>query len=262
MQGLATELSDAGINLDFAPSVDLHHANSPGIGARGRSYGANPAVVSHWAEMQIAALGAHGVASAIKHFPGHRSAKGDTHHRLTDVTAFWSRSELMPFASLISTGHIQAVMTSHLVNRDLDASGGPVTFSRPIVHDLLRGKLKFEGLIITDDLGMGALVHNYGLATIAARSISNGHDLLIFGQNASAVGLKEQSHLPINNLFGLVLRSVELGIAAKSIDPSEVRRSLTRIVKFKATLFKSALVPGGTQSVPQGVLSAPQLGGK
>jgi beta-N-acetylhexosaminidase len=237
MDGLAGELRDFGINFDYAPCVDLHDRRSPAIGAQGRSYGSDPTHVAHWAQMQVAALNAHGVGTAVKHFPGHGSAQGDTHRGFTDVTPYWDRLELMPFAALISSKQIDAVLTSHIVNRDLDPSGDPVTFSRPIVHDLLRIQLGFDGLVVTDDLGMGALVNDYGLPTIIQRAVASGHDLLIFGQNAAAAGRGQRGHLAIDDLLPLVVKAVQDGIEAKSIDPSEIRRSLDRIATFKANFI-------------------------
>jgi beta-N-acetylhexosaminidase len=233
MDGMAAELRDYGINFDFAPCVDLHDARSPVIGALGRSYGTDPARVAQLAARQAQALGAHGVGVAIKHFPGHGSARGDTHHGLTDVTEHWDRRELQPFERLIAGPHVDAVMTSHLVQRHLDASGDPTTFSRPVVHDLLRGELAYDGLVVTDDLGMGALVHDYGLETIVERAVAAGHDLLVFGQNAAAAGRGERGHAPIPNLLPMVVQTVQQGIAQGQIDAAAIRRSAARIIDFK-----------------------------
>jgi beta-N-acetylhexosaminidase len=233
MHGLARELQDFGINFNFAPCLDLHDAHCPIIGALGRSYGSEPHAVTTLALEQISALKACGVATAVKHFPGHGSARGDTHRGLTDVTMHWRQKEREPFEALIAANAVDAVMTSHLVHRGLDPSGDPVTFSRPVVYELLRGTLGYEGLVVSDDLGMGALVHDYGLPTIIERTVASGHDLLIFGQNAAAAGRGEQGHRPIDNLLPLVVETVRTGIEAKTIHPAQLERSLNRIANIK-----------------------------
>ena len=233
MDGLANELQQLGFNVNFAPCADLLDPASPAIGARGRSYGVDSQAVGHWAGLQMAAHRRHNVRSAIKHFPGHGSAQGDTHRGLTDATPYWRRDELAAFGALIATCPVDAVMTSHLIHRRLDPSDAPVTFSKPIVQDLLRGDLGYDGVVVTDDLGMGALVHDHSLGTIVERAIAAGHDLLLFGQNAAAAGRGARGHAAIDNLLALSVQGVEAGVAAGRLDANRLRESLGRIVSFK-----------------------------
>ena len=233
MRGLAQELQQLGFNFNFAPFADLDDPASPIIGALGRSYGATPEAASRWAGLQMAALERHGVRSAIKHFPGHGSARGDTHRGLTDVTAHWHGDELSAFAALLAAYPVDAVMTSHLVHRRLDPSGTPVTFSAPIVQTLLRGELGFDGVVVTDDLGMGALVHDYDLGTIVERAIAAGHDLLLFGQNAAAAGRGQKGHAPIANLLAQAEAAIETATAQGRLAGDRLQQSLARLLRLK-----------------------------
>lgn len=176
-------LAATGVNLDFAPVVDLNvNPESPAIGALGRSFSADPgAVAMHGAEF-VQGLHESGVYSCLKHFPGHGSARGDTHQGLTDVTATWTAAELDPYRRLIAQGRADMVMTAHIVNRDLDPLY-PASLSRAVTTDLLRGELGFDGVIVTDDLQMGAITEHYSLEETVALALDAGADILLFGNN-------------------------------------------------------------------------------
>ncbi len=176
-------LANAGINLNLAPVVDLNvNPASPVIGALGRSFSANPALVADHARAVIDAHRKQGVLTAIKHFPGHGSAPGDTHLGFVDVTGTWSSAELEPYRTLVSEGNADLVMTAHVFNGHLDAEW-PATLSPATVTGVLRTELGFQGVVVSDDLQMGAIADHYGLETAVHQALAAGVDILLFANN-------------------------------------------------------------------------------
>lgn len=180
----AQTLRQLGINLNFAPVVDLNvNPENPIIGKIERSFSSDPACVILHAEAMIDAFHAAGVLSAIKHFPGHGSSTADSHKGFVDVTRTWSARELEPFAALIGSKKADMVMTAHIVNEHLDPHW-PATLSRAIIGGMLRRDLGYEGVVISDDMQMGAIRLHYGLELAIERAITAGCDILIFGNNS------------------------------------------------------------------------------
>lgn len=180
----ARMLKDLGINLNFAPCVDVDvNPACPVIGRLGRSFSGDAARVALLAEAWIEECGRFGIISCPKHFPGHGSSSGDSHLGLVDVSRSWKPCELEPYKYLVSTGKVQMIMTTHVVNRQLDPSGLPATLSAPILTALLRDSLGYEGVVITDDMGMGAIQNEYGWKEALCLTIDAGADLLCIGNN-------------------------------------------------------------------------------
>ncbi|MFW5837509.1 MAG: glycoside hydrolase family 3 protein [Desulfovibrionaceae bacterium] len=225
---IGATLRAAGINTDFAPVVDLDFGDkSPAIGRLGRSFSADPAKAAAHALAFIDGLHRENVLSCLKHFPGHGSASGDTHHGFTDVTSVWSRKELIPFQRVIEAGAADMVMTAHVTHQGLDPDH-PATFSRAVVTDLLRGELGFDGVVVTDDLQMGAVAGNYGLREAVRLSVQAGADLLLFGNNLRydpEVGAKAAS---------FIVEMVRRG----EIKRERLEASWKRIMRLKARLMK------------------------
>jgi beta-N-acetylhexosaminidase len=181
----AQTLASLGFNLNLAPVVDLDaHPDNPIIKGKGRSFSADPLVVVRHAAEFIGAHRAHGVLTCEKHFPGHGSATGDTHLGLVDVTATWTERELIPFQELIRAGLCDAIMTAHVFNAKLDPEF-PATLSKKIITGLLREKLGFDGVIMSDDMEMKAISSHYGLENSVPAAIEAGIDVLCFGNNLS-----------------------------------------------------------------------------
>lgn len=179
----ARTLAEAGINLNFAPVVDLdRNPASSAIGALGRSYSADPGVVTAHARAVIEEHRAAGVLTALKHFPGHGSASGDSHLGLVDVTGAWAPVELDPYRTLVREGNVDMVMTAHLVNQRLDPAW-PATLSPPTIDGLLRREIGFGGPVISDDLQMGAISDEYGLDTAVRQALLAGVDVLLLANN-------------------------------------------------------------------------------
>lgn len=180
---LAATLAALGFGLNFAPVVDLcSNPDNPVIAKYERCFSADPEKVTLQALAYIGAHHQHGILTTLKHFPGHGSSRSDSHLGFSNVSESWSADELLPFARIIASGEVDAVMTAHIFNARLD-NEYPATLSRATITDLLRGELAFDGVVISDDLQMRAIADHYGLATAIRKSIEAGVDILVFGNN-------------------------------------------------------------------------------
>lgn len=179
---IARTLAELGINLNLAPVVDLDRGpDNPIIKAKKRSFSADPETVAQHAMGFAQAHQDAGVLTCPKHFPGHGSARGDTHLGLVDVTKHWTEQELIPFQRMIDSG-CKMIMSAHVMNAVLDPQR-PATLSKTVLTGLLRQKLGFKGVIISDDMEMKAIGDHYGLETSIKYAIEAGIDLLCFGNN-------------------------------------------------------------------------------
>lgn len=180
---IAEALAEVGVNVNFAPVVDLNiNPRNPIIGAQGRSFSDDPAVVTDHARSFIAGHRAHGVATAIKHFPGHGSSTADTHLSAVDVTESFKDSELVPYRCLINEGVVDMVMVGHLRHRSFDPEL-PASLSAKMIDGLLRGEMGFDGVVVTDCLDMAAAAEDYSLQERITLALNAGVDLLLFGNN-------------------------------------------------------------------------------
>ncbi|MBO0867337.1 MAG: glycoside hydrolase family 3 protein [Micromonosporaceae bacterium] len=179
-QRMATELRSIGVNLNYAPVVDLNvNPASPAIGQLGRSFSSDTNVVVSNAGEEIQAHRAAGVKTVLKHFPGLGSSTANTDFAVADVTSTWQPSELEPFRSLIGAGKADSVMAAHLLNKNLDPQH-PASLSAKVVTDLLRGQLGFHGPVVSDDMQAVAITSRYGSNEAVALALTAGVDLLVF----------------------------------------------------------------------------------
>ncbi len=180
---IAKVLAEAGVNVNFAPVVDLNiNPRNPIIGAQGRSFSEDPAVVTDHARSFIAGHRAHGVATAIKHFPGHGSSSTDTHLSTVDVTESFNDSELAPYRCLIDEGVVEMVMVGHLRHRGFDLER-PASLSARMIDGMLRREMGFDGVVVTDCLDMAAAAKHCSLQERITLALNAGVDLLLFGNN-------------------------------------------------------------------------------
>ena len=176
------ELRRAGVHINFSPVLDVNsNPNNPIIGVR--SFGSDPANVTKMGLSLMNGFKAAGIVSVVKHFPGHGDTSVDSHYQVPTVQA--SDKELRqihiaPFAQAVRHG-VQGVMTSHILYPALD-NKNIATFSRPILQDLLRTQLGFEGLIVTDSLDMKAATTFCTIADCAVRALDAGSDLILLGR--------------------------------------------------------------------------------
>jgi beta-N-acetylhexosaminidase len=184
-ESTAKTLASLRINLNLAPVVDLDaNPDNPIIKGKRRSFSSDPNKVSRQASEFVKAHRAQGVLTCAKHFPGHGSAAGDTHLGLVNITDTWSERELIPFQRLIEADLCDMIMTAHVFNAKLDPDQ-PATLSRAVITDLLRGKLGFDGVILSDDLEMKAISDQHGLESSVPAAVEAGVDMLCFGNNLS-----------------------------------------------------------------------------
>jgi beta-N-acetylhexosaminidase len=217
---MASELMSVGINYNLAPVVDLAiNKKNRVIYKLGRSFGSTPREVIKYSSIFVDSMRDYRVISSLKHFPGHGSSLGDTHKGFVDVTGLWKREkELEPYRVLAKRGKIDTVMVAHVYNRTLDKRY-PATLSAKTVNGLLRKKLGFNGVVITDDLQMGAITHKYSLRNVLKLAINAGDDLLLFGNQLSVKSMVSTKRL-VDTVKSLVKRGE---VSVKTIERSNAR---------------------------------------
>jgi beta-N-acetylhexosaminidase len=223
----ARTLAEAGINLNFAPCVDVDvRPDCPVIGRLERSFSSDTATVARHAAIWIAEHERRRVLTCLKHFPGHGSATGDTHAGSVDVTATWSEAELAPYRALVATGAVRLVMTAHVFNARLDPAY-PATMSKAILTGLLRRQLGFTGLIVSDDLAMGAIADHYRLEDALEMAINAGVDILCLSNNGAACD---------PDMAQKAITAIEQLVRAGRIAPQRIDESYQRILSLKREL--------------------------
>ncbi len=222
----ATELAEAGFNLNFAPVVDLNvNPECPVIGAMERSFSADPQVVTDNAIIVIDEHHAKNVFCTLKHFPGHGSATADSHQGLVDVTNTWTSAELKPYQNLIAAGKVDAIMTAHIFNGNMDANY-PATLSKGIISGVLRTMLGFDGVVVSDDMNMKAITEYYGFEEALELAVNAGVDMLCLANNLTYdVNIATRAHDTLKKL-----------VAEGKISRSRVEEAYKRIMKLKAKL--------------------------
>jgi len=222
----ARTLAEAGINFNLAPVVDLDaNENNPIIKGKRRSFSADPETVALHALEFCRAHHKHGILTCAKHFPGHGSARADTHLGLVDVTPYWTERELIPFQRLMEAKACDAIMTAHVFNAHLDKDR-PATLSSAVLQGILRRRLAYDGVVLSDDMEMKAIADHYGLEQAMQYGIEAGLDMLCFGNNMNFdadIGEKTA---------GIILRLVESG----KISESRIDESFQRIQQMKQCL--------------------------
>lgn len=219
-EAVAEEARAAGLHWNFAPSVDLNsNPRNPVINTR--SYGDTPERASRMADALIEGMQPGGLIATAKHFPGHGDVSVDSHLALPVLEADSLRLEeyeLKPFRSAVRKG-VLSVMTGHLAVPKLTGTMDPASVSRPLVTGLLRGKLGFRGLIVTDALNMKALYNGHNVGEISIRAFEAGNDILLFSPDP-------------DRTYDALLEAVRTG----RIGEERVDRSVRRILQAKRWL--------------------------
>ena len=175
---MGDELTHLGINMNLAPSLDVNNnPDNPVIGVR--SYSDNPKTVSEYGNKYIKGLQEKGVIATAKHFPGHGDTNVDSHLGLPMITHTLEeleKVELVPFKSAIKNG-VDAIMSAHIVFSEIDKSGLPGTLSKVILNDLLRERLNFKGIIVSDCMQMKAIDDQYTTERGTLMGIKAGLDI-------------------------------------------------------------------------------------
>ena len=220
---LASTLKENGFNMNMTPVADLCiNPDNPVIAVKERCFSNDPHTASLHAVKYIEAHHKKGLITTLKHFPGHGSSKADSHLGLTDITNTWSEKELEPYREIISSGQTDVVMTAHVFNGNIDTEY-PATLSEKAINGILRDQLGFEGVVISDDMQMGAIVNYYGFETAIEKAVKAGVDILVFGNNM------QYDEQVVPKVISIIKELVNSG----SITESRIDESYRRIVRLK-----------------------------
>jgi beta-N-acetylhexosaminidase len=218
----AVGLHALGIELDLAPVADLR--TNPADGVIGdRSYGGDPAVVGPLVAAAVNGLHDGGVGATLKHFPGLGGAAGDPHSAIPtdgESLAQWSATQARSFQAGIDAG-ADAVMTTAVVVPGLDPTRTPAIFSRAVVTGLLRDRLNFQGVIVSDGLGMGGITALYGLPDATVAAVRAGNDLVLLNSADAAYQAS-------------AIEAVKQQVRAGLISMDEVQASAGRVIALRA----------------------------
>jgi len=181
-QTIAMYLFDCGINMNFAPVLDMHYGPETVIGKTGRAISSNPKTVINHARIFCQFMKEMNIIPCGKHFPGQGTASGDTHEGYTDISDSWTVRDLLPFDELIQSGDLDMIMVSHTFDDKLDPEF-PASLSKEIISTVLRQDLGFSGVVICDDPSMKAISDHYDLETTIELMLNAGIDLFCLGNN-------------------------------------------------------------------------------
>ena len=231
---MAAELADAGFNMNLGPVVDLNlNPHNPVIGARDRSFSADPDVVTALATAFIEAHRQANIVTVAKHFPGHGSSTTDSHKTLADVSKTWRPIEIEPYQRLAKAGLLDAVMIGHLYHpRFSDMEGLPASLSAKAVRALRdKSLVDFDGVVISDDMEMGAVRDTFPPEELAVKAVNAGIDIVMFSNVKShdlELGLKIHTGL---------LKAVCDG----RISPARIEKAYGKILLLKRRLEQKDL---------------------
>ena len=227
---MGATLREAGINWNLAPVVDVAvNPFNPAVVTLGRTFSSDPQQVIAQARAFILGMHEAGVLTSLKHFPGHGSSRTDSHHGFVDVTDTADlKVELAPYRALIKEGLVDSVMTAHVFNRGIDFYN-PATLSRYAIGRYLRSKLGYKGLVVSDDLLMGAIRERYGLEEASVLALQATVDMLLISQNQGTVvrGAAERVIAGIRQ----ALREGRLSPKALAVSIDRVRALRDRIAR-------------------------------
>ncbi|MGW2018826.1 glycoside hydrolase family 3 protein [Streptomyces sp. NPDC001927] len=225
------ELAAVGIRQNYAPVADVNvNPANPVIGVR--SFGSDPEAVADLVSAQVRGYQSAGVAATSKHFPGHGDTAVDSHYGLPTITHTreqWAELDAPPFRSAIAAG-IDSIMTAHIVVPALDPSEDPATLSRPILTGILREQLGYDGVVVTDSLGMEGVRTKYGDERVPVLALKAGVDQLL-------------NPPKLDIAWNAVLKAVQDG----ELTEARLDESILRILRLKAKLglFRRPYVTGG-----------------
>ncbi|MFF5518247.1 glycoside hydrolase family 3 protein [Streptomyces coeruleorubidus] len=214
------ELRAMGIRQDYSPVADVNvNPANPVIGVR--SFGADPRAVAALVAAEVAGYQGSGVAATAKHFPGHGDTNVDSHTGFPTIThsrELWEKLDAPPFRAAIAAG-IDSIMTAHLMVPALDDSGDPATLSRPILTGILRERLGYDGVVVTDSLGMEGVRTKYGDDRVPVLALKAGVDQLLNPPNPDLA-------------WNAVLTAVRNG----ELTEARLDESVLRVLRLKAKL--------------------------
>ena len=226
---MAASMAELGFSVNFGPVADVNlNTNNQVIAKFGRAFSADPAIVARYDAAFIAAHHASGLLTALKHFPGHGSSTADSHEGFVDITKTWQKTELDPYRTLLAEDAVDMVMVGHLYHADYTDAGTqtPSSLSPQWIDGVLRGELGYDGVVISDDLEMGAILDHFSLEETVVRGVEAGMDVLLFSNTAyQRPGLS-------NEVLAILVKEAEADPAFKA----RIEQSYNRIVALKERL--------------------------
>ena len=220
---MAQQLKDAGVNVNFAPVVDALNPKSTIIGSRGRAFSVDMDEVSLYASEFMKASQARGVIASMKHFPGHGNVEADSHTAKVVIENF-DYGELKPYFDAIRKNEAKMIMVGHIYLMQRDAEL-PASLSPAVIDGLLRGELKFDGVVISDDMLMGGL-KDFTLQEKVINFINTGGDVMLFSDYK----------IDGRRTAELVTQLVVDAVGAKQIPKERIEESYERIMKLKNSI--------------------------
>jgi beta-N-acetylhexosaminidase len=220
------EFTTLGFDINLAPVVDLYQRANPGIGEYGRAFSDDPAEVTKFGRAFVEGFEASGAICTLKHFPGHGRAVTDSHEKLPDITKSWTPRELEPFASMITSGHARIIMGGHLRLGSVETRDIPTTLSRAVTSGLVRERLGFDGVIMTDDIDMIAIARTMSRKEAFIRSLSAGNDIVM---------IRNEAHYD-PDLPSVVVEWVAKAIAEGTLSRGDIAVSADRVRRLKRSL--------------------------
>ncbi|MER7184727.1 glycoside hydrolase family 3 protein [Streptomyces hyaluromycini] len=214
------ELRAMGVRQDYSPDADVNvNPANPIIGVR--SFGAGPDAVGALVAAEVQGYRDAGVAATVKHFPGHGDTAVDSHTGFPVIThsrELWEKLDAVPFRAAIAAG-VDSVMTAHIQFPALDGSGDPATLSHPVLTGILRGELGYDGVVVTDSLGMAGVRTKYGDDRVPVLALKAGVDQLLDPPAPDVA-------------WNAVLKAVQGG----ELTESRLDESILRILRLKSRL--------------------------
>lgn len=214
---IAQELLELGFQVDFAPIADINtNPNNPVIG--NRAFGSDAQLVAKMVVKAIQGLQDNGISASMKHFPGHGDTSTDTHTEETMIEHSLERMESVewiPFAEGIKNG-VHFIMVAHIKTPNITNDGLPASMSKEIVQKYLRGKLGYDGIVITDALDMGAIAQYYNSGDVAVKAVEAGVDMLLMPED-------------VETAFSALKKAVEQG----TISEEKLNETVKRILSLK-----------------------------
>jgi beta-N-acetylhexosaminidase len=201
-------------------------ASNPVIGGLDRTYGAAPDAVLPYANAFINAHRQKGVLIAAKHFPGHGSSAQDPHLTSVNVSNRWTSVELRPFMRLAKSDQTSMIMVGHLILDGFSDGKRPTSLSRKAVTERLRKGLGYEGLIVTDDLEMGAITDEFPIEEAFVLAVAAGNDVVVYANKRN----------PDPDLVNKVTGAIVLAVSSGRIPRSQIEQSYRRILSAKGSL--------------------------
>ena len=221
-ESMSETMTSTGINLNFAPVLDLDYGEKTYIGKLERAFSGDPKLVIKHSKIFIDTMKNDNIISCGKHFPGQGSAKGDTHNGFIDISESWSVADLLPYTELIESHHLDMIMLSHVFNNKFDPEF-PASLSHETITNSLRNDLNFKGVIICDDPSMRAISDNYDFEDMFVLMINSGIDLLCLGNNLHY----DPDFIP------KAVRAIRSAIEKNRISTERINESIDRIASLK-----------------------------